>query len=211
PSLQFCSYQLCFPRSHHPCSHQLQSKSHLVFEQTHHTTKMPSQTHTVTMDHVESETLKQEHHGQAKLHGCSFLGIAWQTAEPKSKDKPMPTVYACLGGATINNTSPDPKSAKHKLFDNIARAIDGQLAALHAAPVDVTYVYATRRSGGGWAEQHPEANAAVLNFIMGHFHLRRCQVNVRRVAYRNTNTAAGVTVSYYPHYYRASEGPVSIA
>lgn len=171
-----------------------------------------SQTHPVSMDNVKSASLKKEHHGQSSLHGCSFLGISWATTEPRSKDQPMPTVYACLGGMTINDFSTNQNSARNRLFGNIARAIDGQLQALNAAPVDVTYVYATVPSRtGGWTPQHPEANAAVHSFIKGHFQHRNRTVNVRMVGYRNTNTPAGVSVSYYPHYYRASEGPVSIA
>ncbi|KAK3300658.1 uncharacterized protein B0H64DRAFT_20242, partial [Chaetomium fimeti] len=212
-SPQFCSYQLCFPPSHQPCSHQLQSNSHLSFEQTHHTTKMlgSSQTHSVSMDHVQSKSLKKEHHAQSKLHGCSLLGIAWPTTDASSRDRPMPTVYACLGGTTINDGSSNPKSARKKLFEKIASAIDGQLSDLNANPVDITYVYATIFSRTeGWVEQHPQANAVVRDFIKGHFRSRNRQVNVRSVPYRNTNTAAGVTVSYYPHYYNDRKGPVSI-
>jgi hypothetical protein len=163
------------------------------------------------MDHVKSASLKKEHHGQSSLHGCSFLGITWATTEPNSRDKPMPTIYACLGGMTINDNSTNPQSARNKLFHNIAAAIDAQLTALNAAPVDVTYVYATLPSrSGGWTAQHSLANGVVTSFIKGHFERRRIQVNVRMVPYRNTNTPAGVSVSYYPHYLRDPAGPVSI-
>jgi hypothetical protein len=171
-----------------------------------------NQTHNVSMDRVKFESLKKEHHGQSTLHGCSLLGIAWATTDANSKDKPMPTIFACLGGMTINDNSRDPKSARNKLFEDIAKAIDTQLTARRAAPVDVTYVYATLNSRTtGWTQQHPQANSAVISFIKGHFQHRGCPVNVRTVAYRNTNTAAGVSVSYYPHYHLAREGPVSIA
>ena len=172
-----------------------------------------SQTHTVSMDHVKADSLKKEHHGQSTLHGCSLLGIAWPTTDANSKDKPMPTIYACLGGTTINDNSPNPRSARNRLFESIARTIDNQLHALNnAAPIDITYVYATRPGrAGAWTPQHPEGNAAVHAFIKGHFQQRGFVVKVQGVPYRNQNTAAGVTVAYYPHYYKDQAGPASIA